>query len=191
MVSGRFVLRFFVLSVLGFVALQPALPGLTALMVAPLAVFVEPLQATRRGEVVDFEWQTALRSFHFTQVQFDSLCANFLVVGALVLALQRPVRERLKKLAIAGALVFLFDELHLGVILLHDYREATASEASTAAGTVFWGVVTIAYHLGEQVGTMVVPFLVFLVVMLRQRPAPASGSADSKPGGAPQLTSPR
>jgi hypothetical protein len=181
-------LRFLLFSGLCFAVYvsTPLLPALAVVLTVPLTGLLPPLQVALRGSAASFEWMSAAGWIRFVEVDFESLCANFVVLPPLILALHRPLLERLRKVGLGLALLLAFNELHLGVILLKGWAEATNSLAATRLGTVILGFVTIAYHMGEQLGSLVVPFLAFLILILRQRP----GCAPRGPDG-PGVTSPQ
>jgi hypothetical protein len=182
-ISPRYLLRFFLWSAVAFVAYRPLVPALAVVLTAPAAVLVAPLQAVPRGDAVRFEWQRPGVMTAFTEVHFEPLCSNLVVLAGLVLALDWPLRRRLRALGLGLPSLLALNELYLGVILLQSYHETIGGRQLGGIGAIFWGIVKIAYYLGQQMGTMVAPLLVFLFLTLRPAGRP-DGSKTAERGAA-------
>jgi hypothetical protein len=186
-VSAGYVLRVFVCFTALLLAYPRVVPIYATMTVAPLDALIGPLQAVPRdGRHIRFEWPVAGRWQPFSEVDFESLSNNVVVLTALLLALQRPWRRRLSSVLKGWGLLYAFNAAHLGVILLHDHH---AASGATGTDGFLWGAVSIAYHMGGQIGTMVIPFVAFLLLTLRQKPMDAKSDGSAPAAAAPRSRS--
>ena len=170
-ISARYLIRFLAFSILALAVYRLVVPALAVITIAPLTVLAPPLQAFREGAGAVFEWQGANRWFRFSHVNFEVVCANFVVLTGLVLATAWPVRRRIERLAIGFTLLWVFDVLHLSAILGYGYFQSEPPAPESTVLRLVNAVTTIVYHMGKQIGSMFLPLFVFLLLSLRQAPA--------------------
>ncbi len=175
--SAAYVGRFFLLSAGIFLLYPVLLPAYATLLVTPITVAITELHAMRDGVSFAFEWRDWSTIRGLASVNFAPLCQNTVVLSALILALQWPLAKRIRTLAIASMLLFLLNELHLALIVLYNYHVTFPSPDPGFWKDLGWRIVSIAYHQGRQVGTMLFPFALFLLLLLRQAKSPANGGA--------------
>ena len=169
-ISARYLIRFLAFSILALAVYRLVVPALAMITIAPLTVLAPPLQAFREGAGAYFEWQGASRWVRFSHVNFEVVCANFVVLTGLVLATALPVWRRIERLAIGFALLWVFNVLHLSAMLGYSYFQSEPPAPDATLLRLFNAVTTIAYHMGNQIGSMFLPLFVFLLVSLRQAP---------------------